>query len=145
MDENTWKHGFVRPKGSDFVRDDGKRMFFWGGHENHIPPKAYADMYAEAYPAAGINVMRHLGHSGMVKNPETGEIDPTWLDRFHYLIYKLGQNGVYFMMSHTYQYLGEKTGARGGMYDYSKGKLPDTDYLLLIFTDPKVRTVQKKF
>lgn len=145
QEPDTQKGGFVKPDGSDFRRADGKRMFFWGGHENHIPSKEQSDLYAEAYRAAGINVMRHLGHSGMVKNTETGEIDPEWLDRFHYLVYRLGQHGIYFMMSHTYGYVAEKTPARGGIYGYAKGMIPNIDAGLLTFTDPKLRSVQKKF
>lgn len=147
-DADTTAAGFVLPKGSDFVRADGRRMFFWGGHENHIPSKAQADLYAESYRAAGINVMRHLGHEEMVKDPETGEIDRELMDDFFYLVHRLGSNGIYFMMSHTHGYVGQhKKYGKGGacMYGYPRGQVPAIDHGLLIFTDPKVRAVQKKF
>src|SRR5205823_5111921 len=42
----TSGHGFVFAQGEQFVRDS-KPMFFWGGHENHVPIKSYSDTYAQ--------------------------------------------------------------------------------------------------
>jgi hypothetical protein len=69
------------------------------------------------------------------------------MDDFFYLVHKLGQAGVHFVMSHTHGYAGahKKFGGKPAMYGYARGQEPKLDHNLLIFTDPKVREVQKKF
>ncbi len=97
LNENILDKGSVQPKGMDFLRDDGKKMFFWGGHENHIPTKAYADHYAETYREGGNNMQRLIGMSEMVG--KDGKIIPAMLDRYLYLVHVLGKNGIYFFQS----------------------------------------------
>lgn len=141
LDGPTHRHGFVTARDGAFWRD-GRRMFFWGGHENHIPEKAHADFYAETYAGAGLNVQRHLGFEEMVPDPHTGQIDPRELDKYHYLIAKLGEKGIYFFLSFTPGYLKGMWGmdlAREGKERGAKVK-----YGYSWWVDPHTRDVWKK-
>jgi hypothetical protein len=135
LDGPTSQHGMVLSKNGAFIRD-GKPVFFWGGHENHVPPKDLSDTYAEIYAQNGINVMRNIGLEEIVANPETGEIDPQQLDRYQYLVAKLGQRGIYFLLS------GSGLGFLNGVYGFEKGKEPK-DPQFAFWTDPKVRQALK--
>jgi hypothetical protein len=117
LDGPTSRHGFVLARNAAFVRD-GKPMFFWGGHENHVPAKSYADTYAEAYSQAGINVMRHIGVDEILADPATGAIDKEKLDNFHYLIAKLGEKGIYFFLTSSPSFA-------PGAYGFSRGQEPE--------------------
>jgi len=108
LDGPTSAHGPVAAKDGRFLRD-GRPMFFWGGHNNHVPgvnyparglsPKATSDSFAEVYGDAGINVFRSIALGEIVADPATGAINPQMLDHYHYLIARLGQQGVYFLVS----------------------------------------------
>jgi hypothetical protein len=117
LDGPTATHGFVTPRAGAYWRDR-QPMFFWGGHENHVPSKEAADKYAEVYSEAGLNVMRSIALEEMVSDPTTGAINPDELDKYHYLIAQLGRNGIYFMLSCYPGYL-------KGIYGIESSKTPD--------------------
>ena len=54
---------------------DGKRVYFWGGHENHVSRRGTSDLYAETYPDAALNVQRSIAIGEIVADPATGRID----------------------------------------------------------------------
>ncbi|MBI4026508.1 MAG: hypothetical protein HY360_16095 [Verrucomicrobia bacterium] len=117
LDGPTARHGFVTVKDGRFIRD-GKPIFFWGGHENHIVAKSYSDVYAEIYAENGLNLQRSIAFEEMVANPATGEINKEQLDKYHYLIAKLGEKGIYFLIS------GSGWGYLDGIYGIERGKEP---------------------
>jgi hypothetical protein len=135
LDGPTSRHGRVFSQNGQFVRD-GKPMFFWGGHENHVPSKELSDQYAEIYAENGINIMRNIGLEEIVANPETGEIDPKQLDRYQYLIAKLGQRGIYFLLS------GSGLGYLNGVYGFKKGEEPKDPHFAF-WNNPKFRQALK--
>ncbi|HNQ35312.1 MAG TPA: hypothetical protein PKN80_04525 [bacterium] len=114
LDGPTSRHGFVTARDGKFWRD-GQEIYFFGGHENHVPGKELSDLYAETYADAGINVQRSIAFGEIVKNFETGEVDPVQLDKYLYLIAKLGERGIYFFL----------TNAGHNGYGYPRGKTPE--------------------
>lgn len=112
----TSTHGFVTAKDGGYWRD-GQPMYFWGGHENHVPTKEGTDKYAEVYADAGLNVMRSIALEEMVSDPATGAINPDELDKYHYLVAQLGKKGIYFMLSCNPGYL-------KGIYGIELSKTP---------------------
>jgi hypothetical protein len=139
IDGPTLKHGFVVPKDGGFYRD-GKQMYFWGGHENHIPSKEVSEKYAEVYAEAGINLMRHMGAAEMLKDPVTGEVDPQKMDNYFYLISILGEKGIYFFISCYPGYV-------PGIYGYPIGQKPKnfSTFTTDFWIDPRYREGWKKF
>ena len=114
LDGPTSKHGFVTAKEGGFFRD-GKPIYLWGAHVNHIHTKYYSDRLAEVWPEAGLNLYRSIGMEEAVSDPQAGTLDPVKLDDYLYLIAKLGQKGVYFVLS----------GAPEGVpWGYGKGNGP---------------------
>lgn len=140
LDGPTRAHGPVTARDGAFWRD-GRRMFFWGGHENHVPPKEYADRYAEAYAAAGLNLQRSIAFEELISDPATGAIDPAQMDRYHYLVAKLGERGIYFFLS------GSGFGYLNGMWGFERGKEPPEikrEPNAWFWTDPRCREAWKK-
>ncbi|HNS49413.1 MAG TPA: hypothetical protein PKM61_07810, partial [bacterium] len=135
LDGPTSAHGFVTARDGRFWRE-GKPIYFWGGHENHVPRnKAASDLYAEAYSAAGINIMRHIGVDEMVIDPVSGAVNPEMLDNYLYLVAKLGEKGIYFLMS---GYLGYQP----SIYGLPKGSKGSNAFFWM---DPAYRESWKKF
>ena len=149
LDGPTEKRGFVTAKDGQFLRD-GRPIYFWGGHENHVPAKDQTDWYCEVFSEAGLNLMRHLGiEERILKDPVTGEMDEEQMDNYHYLVAKLGERGIYLFISHFFGYLNNNP--KAGVYGYAKEEVP---YLrkgrgtldgVNIWVDPKIREGWKKF
>lgn len=140
LDGATRSHGPVIARNGAFWRE-GKRMFFWGGHENHVPSKDLSDRYAEAYSAAGLNLQRSIAFEEIVADPATGALDPAQLDRYHYLIAKLGERGIYFFMS------GSGLGYLDGLWGFARGKEPPEikrDPSAWFWLEPRCREAWKR-
>jgi hypothetical protein len=135
LDGPTTARGFVTAKDGRLWRD-GKPIFLWGGHENHIPGRGASNAYAETYPEAGMNVQRSIAIQELITDPLTGEIDKAGLDNYHYCIAKLGQRGVYFFMS-------DAPHGVPGYLGVEKGKSPP-DAATYFWLNPNFRATWKK-
>ena len=149
LDGPTEQFGFVTARAGAFMRN-GRPLFLWGGHENHVPSKEVTDTYCEIYPEAGLNLMRHMGIAErVVKDPVTGEVDREQLDNYHYFVAKLGEKGIYLFISHAFGYLNSNPNV--GVYGYPKEEVPymqkarETFDGVNIWLDPKIREGWKKF
>ncbi|HNQ35522.1 MAG TPA: hypothetical protein PKN80_05595, partial [bacterium] len=97
LNRSTAENGFCRPAGSRYRFDNGQPGWFWGGHENHPPTHATTDRYVESYRSMGVNVLRLISmRHELVRDYRDNSLDPVQLDKLHYLIYRLGQAGIYF-------------------------------------------------
>ncbi len=99
----TGKHGFVTAKGDRFVFEDGAPVRFFGSQMNTLP-KAQLDYTARRMRRQGINITRLHGLEFLNdRNGKTSfDYSESGWDRLDYLIYKLGENGIYIILDVDY-------------------------------------------
>jgi hypothetical protein len=99
----TGKHGFVTARGDRFVFEDGTPVRFFGSQMNPLP-KAQLDYTARRMRRQGINITRLHGLEFLNdRNGKTSfDYSATGWDRLDYLIYKLGENGIYIILDVNY-------------------------------------------
>jgi hypothetical protein len=112
LDKPAGKHGGVRMQGSRFVFEDGTPVKFWGTNLCYgwecAPTKANAELAAARFAKWGVNAVRLHKPCGPgdVGDPVDGtKFVPAALDRMEYFAAQLKKHGVYFGMSHTYNYM----------------------------------------
>jgi hypothetical protein len=103
IDAPTGKHGFLTAKGDRFVFEDGTPARFFGAQIGSVP-KAQLDYTVKRMRRQGINITRLHGLEFL--NDRNGKTsfdysDAGW-DRLDYLIYKLGENGIYLILDVDY-------------------------------------------
>ncbi|MGE5567911.1 MAG: beta-galactosidase [Rhodospirillales bacterium] len=99
----TGKHGFLTVKGDRFVFEDGTPIRFFGSQMN-VPRKEQVDYTVRRMRRQGINITRLHGLEFL--NDRNGKTSfdynmEAW-DRLDYLIYRLGQNGIYIILDVHY-------------------------------------------
>jgi hypothetical protein len=99
----TGKHGFVTARGDRFVFEDGTTARFFGSQIGTFP-KAQLDYTAKRMRRQGINITRLHGLEFLNARDGKTSFDYSeagW-DRLDYLIYKLGENGIYIILDVDY-------------------------------------------
>lgn len=95
--------GRLRVKGEHLVDGRGRRVFLFGTNltdYHNVPAKADSAKMALRLKQLGFNFVR-LHYADWTKAPDglmmadMETIDPEMLDRFHYLVHELKQNGIY--------------------------------------------------
>jgi hypothetical protein len=99
----TGKHGFVSARGDRFVFEDGAPVRFFGAQMNTLP-KAQLDYTVKRMRRQGINITRLHGLEFLNdRNGKTSfDYSESGWDRLDYLIYKLGENGIYIILDVDY-------------------------------------------
>jgi hypothetical protein len=99
----TGKHGFLAVKGDQFVFQDGTPARFWGSQVNAMG-KEQVDYMVRRMRRQGINITRLHGLESLNdRNGKTSsDYDAASWDRMDYLIYKLGENGIYIILDTDY-------------------------------------------
>jgi hypothetical protein len=99
----TGKHGFVTVKGDRFVFQDGTPLRLFGSQMNTMP-KERVDYTVKRMRRQGINVTRLHGLEFLNdRNGKTAfDYNAAAWDRLDYLIYKLGENGIYIILDVHY-------------------------------------------
>lgn len=105
----TGRHGFLQVRGEQFVFEDGKPIRFWGSHLEpyvHAQPfqKSQFEFVARRLRKLGYNVVR-LGPRPLVwdANGKTYfDYSKEGFDHLDYLIYTLGQYGIYVILTNDY-------------------------------------------
>src|ERR1035438_4744345 len=99
----TGKHGFLAVKGEQFVFQDGAPARFWGAQVNSVA-KELVDYMVQRMRRQGINITRLHGLESL--NDRNGKTSADYSasawDRMDYLIYKLGENGIYIILDTDY-------------------------------------------
>ncbi|MBR4219982.1 MAG: cellulase family glycosylhydrolase [Victivallales bacterium] len=93
----------VSVKNGHFALPDGTPIRFFGSNitfENAFPDKEVAPLLAKRMKQLGFNVLRfhHLDNRN-IWNKEKTAIDPVQLDKLHWFIHCLNQNGIYVNMN----------------------------------------------
>jgi hypothetical protein len=99
----TGRHGFVTARQDRFVFEDGTPVRFFGAQIGTIP-KEQIDYTVRRMRRQGINVTRLHGLEFLNdRNGKTSfDYQESGWDRLDYLIYKLGENGIYFILDVSY-------------------------------------------
>lgn len=106
LDAPAGKHGWVAPKGEDFVFvKNGKKVRFFGTNlvaGANFPTHEQAESLAEALAQMGVNMTRHHHADApwattnfFGKADGTRKLDPEAMDRFDYLVAQLQKRGIY--------------------------------------------------
>ncbi len=99
----TGKHGFVAVKGDRFVFEDGTAARFWGGQVGGFG-KEEIDYAVRRMRRQGINITRMHGLANL--NDRSGRTSFDYsregFDRLDYLIWRLGENGIYMILDVHY-------------------------------------------
>jgi hypothetical protein len=106
LDAPAGKHGWVAPKGEDFVfAKTGKPVRFFGVNlvaGCNFPTHEQSEALAETLAEMGVNITRHhhadapwATHNFFGKGPTTRKLDPESMDRFDYLVAQLQKHGIY--------------------------------------------------
>jgi hypothetical protein len=105
----TGKHGFLQVRGDQFVFEDGTPIRFWGSHLEpyiHAQPfeKSQFEFVARRLRKLGYNVVR-LGPRPIVWDADGKtyfDYNQKGFDHLDYLIYTLGQHGIYVILTNEY-------------------------------------------
>src|ERR1035437_2934421 len=99
----TGKHGFLAVKDDQFAFQDGAPARFWGSQVNAMG-KEQVDYMVRRMRRQGINITRLHGLESLNdRNGKTSsDYDAASWDRMDYLIYKLGENGIYIILDTDY-------------------------------------------
>ncbi len=100
----TGKHGFVTVKGDSFVFEDGTAVRFWGAQMGGGRDREKLDYTIKRMRRQGINITRMHGLRSLIaRDANTSlEYSEQGFDRLDYLIYKLGENGIYMILDTQY-------------------------------------------
>lgn len=93
--------GFVRKEGDRFIRGDSQPLRFWGvnvGVDVVNLQKPDVDYLARQLAKYGVNLVRIHGRIF----DDHGEIDPARLDKYHYFVHALKQQGIYVALSYYF-------------------------------------------
>ncbi len=93
--------GFVRKEGDRLVRGDGEPIRFWGvnvGIDVINLERPDVDYLARQLAKYGVNLVRIHGRIF----DDHGHVDPVALDRYHYFVHALKQQGIYVALSYYF-------------------------------------------
>jgi hypothetical protein len=111
-------HGFLRVEGERFVFADGSPARFFGAQIGWTEDRDELDYVARRLVKQGINVVRRHGMIGVTDRAGTSVLSYSaerW-DTLDYMIHRLAQEGVYFILDVDY-YLPVKPGEIDGLPD----------------------------
>ncbi|MBN2342346.1 MAG: CIA30 family protein [Deltaproteobacteria bacterium] len=108
LDAPAGKHGWIVPKGEDFVFQDGTPARFWGVNivaSANFPSKEDAIKTADLLAQMGVNMTRHHHYDAPWTNQNifgktgtTRQLDKDAMDRFDFFIAELQKRGIYQYM-----------------------------------------------
>jgi hypothetical protein len=112
LDKPAGIHGGVRMEGDDFRFEDGTPVKFWGTNLSYAlnaPAKADAQFTAARFAKLGVNGLRMhkftgANWEGIGNENDATQMQPEGLDRLDYFCQQLGQRGVYYGWSHTFNF-----------------------------------------
>jgi len=105
IEKPAGKHGFVKIAGENFAFQDGTTARFWGAQIG-LWSKEDADYGIKALRKQGINIVRLHGMTFLNKRgaKTSFEYNEENFDRLDYLIYRCGQEGIYFILDVDYTF-----------------------------------------